>query len=62
MVTTTSFPYSIVRFCTMNEVQVETIKYEVLGKTFIMFSQKKEILDICSLACEKFTGGEKTAK
>ena len=46
----------------MNEVQVETIKYEVLGKTFIMFSQKKEILDICSLACEKFTGGEKTAK
>ena len=27
-----------------------------------MLSQKKEILDICSIACEKFTGGEKTAK
>ena len=31
METTTSFPYSIVRFCTMNEVQVMTI----IAKTII---------------------------
>ena len=52
----TSFPYSIVRFCTMNAVQV---LLNFWTKTFILYSQKKEVLEICSIACEKYTGGEK---
>ena len=62
METTTSFPYSIVRFCTMNEVQVKTVIWSSRKNIHSVLSQKKEILDICSIACEKFTGGEKTAK
>ena len=61
----TDYPYSLVRFSAIgDEAQVEiSLSLSPLQdvKIFVA-SQEREIVDICTLACERFVGFEKCGR